>query len=90
MTECVHVIVKGRVQGVYFRAFTQKEAVKLNLVGFVRNLPDGDVEIVACGEEAALRQLVAWCHKGPLLARVTSVMVKPIDCRQHFEGFTIQ
>lgn len=87
---CVHIIVTGRVQGVYFRAYTQKQAVKLNLNGFVRNLPNGNVEIVACGDASALQNLLAWCHKGPLLARVNEVIVTESSETESFSGFEIR
>jgi len=90
MSECVHIIVKGRVQGVYFRAFTQKQAVKLNLKGFVRNLADGSVEIVACGHSADMHKLLVWCHKGPFLAKVGEVLVNPYQVYEHFEVFEIR
>ncbi|MCK9606630.1 MAG: acylphosphatase [Methylomonas sp.] len=90
MSECLHIIVKGRVQGVYFRAYTQKQAVKLNLNGYARNLANGDVEIIARGEHADLQQLVAWCHKGPLLAKVSEVMVSDHDADQVFSEFEIR
>lgn len=90
MKECLHIIVKGKVQGVYFRAYTQKQAVKHNLNGFVRNLPDGDVEIVAVGDHEALQALVAWCYKGPLLARVKQVIANPHQAGEVFEGFEIR
>ena len=89
MNECLHIIVKGRVQGVYFRAYTQKQAVKLNLSGFVRNLPDGNVEIVANGHPSDLQKLTAWCHKGPLLAKVSEVIVNPHHDSEPFESFEI-
>ncbi|WKJ90016.1 acylphosphatase [Methylomonas montana] len=90
MSECLHIIVKGRVQGVYFRAYTQKQAVKLNVSGFVRNLADGSVEIVASGHREDLQKLVAWCHKGPVLAKVADVMVHPHQASEHFDGFEIR
>jgi len=90
MSECLHIIVKGRVQGVYFRAYTQKQAVKLNISGFVRNLANGDVEIVASGEADALRQLVSWCHKGPVLAKVSQVIANSHDSGEMFDGFEIR
>lgn len=90
MSQCLHIIVKGKVQGVYFRAFTQKQANKLNLNGFVRNLATGDVEIVAEGERNALQSLVAWCHKGPLLARVRQVITNPHQAGEVFAGFEIR
>jgi len=90
MSECLHIIVKGKVQGVYFRAYTQKQAAKLNVNGFVRNLPNGDVEIVANGDKAAVKALVTWCHKGPLLARVKQVIANPHQGYEAFDGFEIR
>lgn len=90
MNRCLHIIVKGRVQGVYFRAYTQKQAVKLNISGFVRNLGDGDVEIVASGDPDALRKLVSWCHKGPVLAKVSHVIANSYDSGEMFDGFDIR
>jgi acylphosphatase len=66
-------IVAGRVQGVYFRAFTQDRARELGVAGWVRNLPDGRVECVAAGAPAALAALRAALEKGPPAARVTAV-----------------
>lgn len=65
--------VEGRVQGVYFRASTRKEALRLGMDGHALNLPDGSVEVVASGSEAAHRQLEAWLHTGPPSARVDVV-----------------
>jgi len=90
MKECVHIIVKGKVQGVYFRAYAQKQAIKLNVSGFVRNLPSGDVEIVAEGDKSAVQTLVTWCHKGPLLARVKQVAANPYQISENFDGFEIR
>jgi acylphosphatase len=90
MSECLHIIVKGRVQGVYFRAYTQKQAVKLNVKGFVRNLADGSVEIVASGHPDELQKLVAWCHKGPILAKVSEVITTPHQVDEHFEMFEVR
>ena len=69
----VQIIVRGRVQGVFFRAATQREARRLGLTGWVRNRPDGSVEMVAEGDEVALRQLCMWAEKGPSAARVEDV-----------------
>lgn len=89
MSETLHIIVKGRVQGVYFRANTQKQASKLNLKGLVRNLPDNSVEIIAQGDTAGLQQLITWCHKGPLLAKVSEVIVNPYHQQDEFSDFQI-
>ena len=69
----LHMIVRGRVQGVYFRASAQREARRLGVCGWVRNRADGSLEIVAEGEEAAVRDLHGWAQKGPSAARVDRV-----------------
>ncbi len=69
----LQLVVRGRVQGVYFRASAQREAKRLGLVGTVRNRPDGSVEIVAEGEETSIRELHGWAQKGPGVARVDRV-----------------
>ncbi|MDP6476716.1 MAG: acylphosphatase, partial [Nitrospinaceae bacterium] len=61
----VHIIVHGRVQGVFFRASTQTRALELSLVGWVRNLPDSSVEIHAEGDRENLELLIEWCRQGP-------------------------
>lgn len=65
--------VSGKVQGVFYRASTEKKAKELGLTGFVRNEPDGSVYIEAQGEDSLLNQFVDWCRKGPDRARVDSV-----------------
>jgi acylphosphatase len=72
-TSQIRAIVRGRVQGVYFRASTREEARRLGLSGFARNLPDGSVEVVAGGPEEAVRSLVDYLHRGPTQAQVESV-----------------
>ena len=73
MTVCVRCRVEGRVQGVFFRASTQREAQQLDISGYARNLPDGSVEVLACGSESAVAQLKEWLWVGPPAARVTAV-----------------
>ena len=67
------VLYSGQVQGVGFRATCRWLAGGFDIVGYVRNLPDGRVEVVAEGEAAAVQELVEWCHRGPAHARVTAV-----------------
>ena len=74
-----HCIISGRVQGVAYRAWTQREAQRRGLTGFVRNLPDGSVEALFCGEERAVWEMVAACRTGPALARVVSVDADTAD-----------
>jgi acylphosphatase len=66
----VQIIVQGRVQGVFYRDSTRRKARELGLVGTVRNMPDGSVEVVAEGPAAALETLVRWCRSGPPAAEV--------------------
>jgi acylphosphatase len=69
----VHVWIKGRVQGVFFRAYTRDAAVKEGVTGWVRNLSDGRVEAVFEGDSDKVERIVAWCHKGSPLGRVDHV-----------------
>ncbi|MDH5602712.1 MAG: acylphosphatase [Cyclobacteriaceae bacterium] len=73
------LIVHGKVQGVFFRASTREEAVKLGLTGYVKNNPDGNVIIEVEGEVEVIEQLVEWSHHGPPLAKVTDVEVTEGD-----------
>ena len=69
----IHAVVHGRVQGVWFRDHTLKEARRLGLVGWVRNCIDGTVEVVAQGEPEQVEALLSWLHQGSPLAEVTRV-----------------
>ena len=70
---CRRFLVSGRVQGVAYRAWTQQQAVALKLTGWAANLPDGRVEVLACGEPDAIERLLPQLRKGPPAARVTGV-----------------
>lgn len=83
----IHLIISGRVQGVFFRHNTKKVANKLCLTGFVRNLPNGDVEVVAEGEETKLNQLIEFCKTGPPSANVENVEIKEELLKNEFETF---
>jgi acylphosphatase len=76
---CVRFVVSGRVQGVFFRASTREEALRLGLTGHARNLPNGSVEVVACGDDAALAELERWLALGPPLAQVSRVQRSAAD-----------
>ncbi len=71
----VRLIVRGSVQGVFFRASTCEQARRCHVCGWVRNLADGGVEIVAEGDRRSVQELIAWCHRGPAGAHVTQVEV---------------
>ena len=77
--KCIKALVSGRVQGVFFRDSTRRQAQQLAVTGHAINLPDGRVEVIACGEQERLDQLLAWLHEGPEYAVVTSVEVETID-----------
>ena len=71
--------IKGRVQGVFFRDSTRRVAESLGITGYARNLPDGDVEVFACGELSAISEMAAWLEDGPRMATVTSVTMQEIE-----------
>ncbi len=71
--------VRGRVQGVWFRGSTRKQALQLGLSGYARNLPDGRVEVLACGEPAQVERLKAWLWQGPPAAQVTDVSCEQVS-----------
>jgi len=83
-----HLWVRGRVQGVWYRGSCAEEAELLGLSGWVRNLPDGRVEVVAEGDPDAVQQLVDWCWQGPPSARVTGVE-EQVEAPQGLSGFSI-
>ena len=84
-----HVFVSGRVQGVSFRWSTQHKAQDLGLTGWVRNLWDGRVEAIFEGPDEAVRQAVAWCHRGDPPARVEDVDITFEAPSGEFKGFRI-
>lgn len=84
MKKHLSILVKGKVQGVYFRRDTQIEANRLGVVGTVANQQDGSVIIAAEAEEDVLEPFVAWCHEGPEMAKVTDVAIAERDLK----GFT--
>jgi acylphosphatase len=84
-----HAIIRGRVQGVCFRMETLRAAMKLGVAGWVRNRPDGTVEAVIEGDEDTVARMLAWCRKGPALARVDSVDVERETYSGEFAQFDI-
>lgn len=88
MDKCIRIIVSGKVQGVFFRASTRDQANILGVSGFVRNLADGRVEIVAQGPASQLEDFVAWCGQGPPGAKVTNCNIEE-HTPKAFRGFDI-
>lgn len=87
-TTCRRFRVTGRVQGVFFRDSTREQALKLGLTGSARNMPDGSVEVLACGRQDALEQLRGWLQSGPPMAAVASVESTDVE-NLSFRKFTI-
>ena len=87
MVKTVHLIIKGKVQGVFYRASAKEMAMKAQLTGWVRNTKSGDVEILATGREEDLNQFITWCGAGPAKARVEDVTVTdmPFSVFDRFE-----
>ena len=85
---CFRCLVSGKVQGVFFRASTRFEAERLEIQGYARNLADGRVEVLACGQPDAVESLRQWLTRGPEQARVTGVACEPVDAPV-LNGFTI-
>ena len=84
-----HLIIEGRVQGVFFRDSTRREAIELGLCGWVKNRFDGSVEVVAEGPKEKVETLIAWCHHGPPIARVTKVHEIREDYTGEFDSFKV-
>ncbi len=83
------LLIQGRVQGVFYRVSAQSEARRLSLVGWVRNLPSGEVEALVEGEPEALDSFIAWCRRGPPGARVGDVLVEKSQNGEELRGFSI-
>jgi acylphosphatase len=90
MTERKQITVIGRVQGVYYRAYTEKRATELNLTGFVKNLSNGNVFIDVEGSAEDIKALIEWCYTGSPLALVRTVEIEDIPTLAGYTGFTIK
>jgi acylphosphatase len=86
----VRLFISGTVQGVSYRASTQEQARKRDVVGWVRNLEDGRVEALAQGSRDRVEELVAWCHRGPPAAKVEKVVVSFEDVNDEFKTFDVR
>ena len=85
---CRQFTVRGRVQGVFFRASTRDVAVPMGLTGYANNMPDGSVEVLACGEQGAVSELQRWLSVGPPMATVSEVEAIDVECVAR-QGFSI-
>jgi len=87
---CARVLIEGRVQGVFFRQSTREMADRLELSGWVRNLPDGRVEALFAGPAERVRQAVDWCRQGPPAARVTNLELSWEEPATPSDGFRVR
>lgn len=88
MQKTISITVSGKVQGVNYRASARDVATELGVLGYVRNLSNGDVYLVATGNEEQLQKLIKWCHRGPAPARVIDVVTTELPA-QLFDSFAI-
>ena len=83
------LLISGRVQGVFYRASAQQEAMRLGLVGEVRNLPDGQVEAIVEGPKECVEEFIDWCKRGPPSADVENVRVRWSKALGEFRTFMV-
>jgi acylphosphatase len=88
MIRCTKCWISGKVQGVWYRGNTQARALDLNVTGYARNLPDGRVEVLACGEQENVQALKDWLWLGPSLAEVTDVQCEDVQVNPPPKGFS--
>jgi acylphosphatase len=86
---CFRCLVGGRVQGVFFRASAREQAIRLGVTGYARNLSDGRVEVLVCGNADAVAQVRDWLRNGPPMADVTGVACEAVDYRS-LSGFAAE
>ena len=85
---CIHAFVSGAVQGVWYRRSTQRQAQSKGVTGWAKNLADGRVEVMLCGEESAVKEVAQWLHQGPPNASVSQVSLETVEW-QSFQKFQI-
>ncbi|HEY6977388.1 MAG TPA: acylphosphatase [Chitinophagaceae bacterium] len=86
--QTVNLLIKGKVQGVYYRNAAKEQADKLGVTGWVKYISDGRVEAMASGNEKQLQEFIQWCRRGPEKAIVTDVIITPLS-QQQFNDFSV-
>lgn len=86
---CIHCYISGNVQGVWFRNSTREQAERFGITGWVRNLNDGRVEVIACGDSKSLEPFYAWLQQGPPLASVEECIQQEAPW-QEYRGFSVR
>ncbi len=89
MKKCLHLHIRGLVQGVCYRISAQMKATELGLYGFARNLADGRVEIMVTGKPEMLEKFIRWCECGPAMAQVTEVQQQEVKCPEAYNEFEV-
>ena len=89
MKKTIHCFISGRVQGVFFRATTREQAILFGLTGWVRNLPDGRVEVMVSGDEEQVDQLRNWLKRGPDMAHVLKMECEEIE-NLDYDAFSVR
>lgn len=84
----IHLLIKGKVQGVFYRSTARKIAGKLNLAGWIKNTKDGNVEAIATGDQEQLQEFINWCKKGTEKAEVEDIIITQ-ETETPFKGFEI-
>ena len=90
MNARVHVIISGKVQGVWFRASTKQKADELGITGWVKNTSDGNVEALFEGLDNHVGEIVDWCKTGPPFAQVKNIRIIRLDPKKDFNDFSIK
>lgn len=85
-----HVVIRGYVQGVWFRASTRDEATRIGVSGWVRNLSDGSVDALFEGEKKKVEEIIGWCHRGPSGAQVSRVDISWEPYKGEYQNFNIR
>jgi len=85
----IHILITGKVQGISFRYYTKKKAEELQIKGWVKNLPNGDVEIVVEGNNSNITSFMDWCKTGPSLANVKNIAINEEQPTNEFSTFSI-
>jgi len=90
MNPQAHIIISGKVQGVFYRASTRDKALRIGVTGWVKNIPGGNVEAVFQGEKNKVMQMIEWCKKGPAYSKVDDVSVTWEEVKEEFETFEVR
>ena len=90
MRKAYEIICRGKVQGVFYRASAKEEADMLNLVGWVKNIPNGEVHMYAEGEDEDIQRFIYWCERGPIYSKVSEVLAEETYFEEGHTSFEIK